>query len=82
MFRFQVSTLTSDSATLQEFIEKHNRIESRIVAVYDSERELNLSKEATDLRLFLQSEKVEIQRSDGPTITTVDEVQFSFWICS
>ena len=63
---------------LQEFIAKHSRVESRIVAVYDSERALNMSKEATELRLFLQSENVELKSSNGPTVTTVDEVRTLF----
>lgn len=46
------------------------------MAVYDYERELNMSREATDLRLFLQSEDVELKSSNGPTVTTVDEVRF------
>lgn len=68
---------------MQEFIAKYNRVESRIVAVYDSERELNMSKEATELRLFLQSEDVELKSSNGPTVATVDEVRMlrACWLC-
>jgi hypothetical protein len=66
--------LPAEGETLQEFVKKVKRIEARIVAIYDSERELNTSHEACSLRAYLESEKVELCPSSGPTVATVDNV--------
>lgn len=59
---------------VQEFVTNPKRVESRIIAVYDSERELNNSPEASALRVYLESEKVELRASQGPTVATMYNV--------